>query len=69
MYGFIEIMHREEFASSNISDGEREIEVNSGDQIEMVLEMGGPKVGDIPKIFERGDEKGVFSAERKLKNG
>jgi predicted polyphosphate/ATP-dependent NAD kinase len=41
-------------------DGEREVEVNATDQLELSLSLDGPKVGDIPKILQGAMEKGFF---------
>lgn len=41
-------------------DGEREVEVNSADQIEMVLDLDGPKVGDISRILLEATKTDFF---------
>jgi predicted polyphosphate/ATP-dependent NAD kinase len=41
-------------------DGEREVEVNVTDQLEMSLSLDGPRVADIPKILQGAMKKGFF---------
>lgn len=41
-------------------DGEREVEVNAADQLELSLSLDGPKVGDIRKILHGAMKKGFF---------
>ena len=41
-------------------DGEREVEVNATDQLELSLSLDGPRVGDIPKILQGAMKKGFF---------
>jgi hypothetical protein len=64
-----EIIPIELYPSTIALDGEREVEVDSGDQIEMVLEMGGPRVGDIPKILQEATKRGFFRRSENYKMG
>jgi len=41
-------------------DGEREVEVNATDQLELSLSLDGPRIGDIPKILQGAMKKGFF---------
>jgi predicted polyphosphate/ATP-dependent NAD kinase len=41
-------------------DGEREVEVNPGERMEIVLGLDGPKVGDISKILLEATKIGFF---------
>jgi predicted polyphosphate/ATP-dependent NAD kinase len=41
-------------------DGEREVEVNATDRLELSLSLDGPKVGDIRKILQGAMKKGFF---------
>jgi len=41
-------------------DGEREVEINAKDRLELSLSLDGPRVGDIQKILQGAREKGFF---------
>ena len=41
-------------------DGEREVEINAKDRLELSLSLDGPRVGDIQKILHAAREKGFF---------
>jgi len=41
-------------------DGEREVEINTADQVEIVLGLDGPKVGDISRILLEATKIGFF---------
>jgi predicted polyphosphate/ATP-dependent NAD kinase len=65
------VLEPEEIISIELSpsmialDGEREIEVNSNGQFELVLAMDGPIVGDIPKILQEATKMGFFRMDGK----
>jgi predicted polyphosphate/ATP-dependent NAD kinase len=57
------------FPSIIALDGERELEVNAPEPLELVLSLEGPRVVSIPGVLREASEKGFFRTDGKWKKG